>query len=377
MSIPTSGQAPTDVLNGDGPGPSANGRRNGLGSGCSEQGPALAAPGPYRQTPAGSLHFTRMLQSEWTKIRTVRSTMWSLIVMVVLIVGMAALLGATIDSPDDEGKDPTVVLALGGTVIAQIAAATLGVLTISAEYTTGMIRSTITAYPRRLTVLAAKSVVFGVLMFLVGLLACYLAFLVADGMFSRDVAADSTTREIVKGVLGCSTYLALLGLFSLGVGTMLRHSAGAITAVLGFVLVPTIFGGFIPGKFGEWVVVYSPTALLTKMVAPYGEVEGGMGGGLGPWPGMVLMACYASAALAGAAALIKSRDVCPGPRRSPDRPCPGGTSPQHHALGFVSPRPWRRSFRVSRLPSVPRLKRGSRVPRGRVAGARRRSGRHL
>jgi ABC-2 type transport system permease protein len=314
MAVPTPRQSPTGVLtgaedNGSARTPSANGRIDSRGSYDPEPPQTQGALGRYRQTPVSRPHFTRMLLSEWTKIRTVRSTMWSLIVMVVLIVGMAALLGATIDTPDDEGKDPTVSLALAGTVVAQIAAATLGVLTISAEYTTGMIRSTMTAYPRRIMVLAAKSVVFGLLMFVVGLVACSLAYLVADGMFSREVAADSTNREILKGVLGSATYLALLGLFSLGVGTMLRHSAGAVTAVLAIVLVPTIFGGLIPGKFGEWVVVYSPTALLTKMVAPYGDVEGGMAGGLGPWPGMILMTCYAAAALAGAATLIKSRDV--------------------------------------------------------------------
>ncbi|WP_436772249.1 ABC transporter permease [Yinghuangia sp. YIM S09857] len=315
MAIPTSKPAPpADAAPGaeaDGHThtSSANRRSNARGSHGADQQQSLVVPGLYGQEPVTGLHFTRMLRSEWTKIRTVRSTMWSLIVMVVLIVGMAALLGATIDTPDDEGKDPTVSLALAGAVVAQIAAATLGVLTISAEYTTGMIRSTMTAYPRRISVLAAKAVVFGILMFGVGLVACYLAFLVADGMFSRDVAAESTNREIVKGVLGTATYLALLGLLSLGIGTMLRHSAGAVTTVLAGVLVPTIFGRFIPGKVGDWVVGYSPTALLTKMVAPYGDVEGGMNGGVGPWPGMIVMACYAAAALVGAGVLIKSRDV--------------------------------------------------------------------
>ncbi|MCF2531415.1 ABC transporter permease [Yinghuangia soli] len=269
---------------------------------------AVPAQGLYQQAPTGSLHFTRMLQSEWTKIRTVRSTMWSLLVMVVLIVGLAALLGATVSDNDGSGNpDPSVSLALIGVMIAQIAAATLGVLTISAEYTTGMIRSTLTAYPRRITVLAAKSVVFGTLMFVVGLVACYLAYLVCDAVVASDVAGSSSGKEVVKGVVGSATYLALIGLFALGVGTMLRHSAGAITTVLGIMLVPSIFGGFIPGKFGDWVVDYSPMMLLIKMIAPADDAD--LGGGLGPWPGMILMACYAAAALVGAATLIKSRDV--------------------------------------------------------------------
>ncbi|MEU8136964.1 hypothetical protein [Streptodolium elevatio] len=277
---------------------------HGNGHGNGHYPPVPAPQGQYRHEHTGSLHFTRMLQSEWTKIRTVRSTMWSLIIMVVLIVGMAALLGGTVTN-EDESPDPSVSLSLIGVMIAQIAAASLGVLTISAEYTTGMIRSTLTAYPRRLTVLAAKTVVFGVLMFAVGLVACYLAYLIGDSMFPSDVVRDSTNKEVVKGVVGSATYLALIGLFSLGIGTMLRHSAGAITTVLGIMLVPSIFGGFIPGKAGEWVVNYSPMTLLINMVAPAGEIDSA----LNAWPGMLLMAGYAAAALVGAAALLKSRDV--------------------------------------------------------------------
>lgn len=267
--------------------------------------PGAQAQAQFQQPPTnGGLHFSRMLQSEWTKIRTVRSTAWSLVVMVVLIIGMAALLGATVNGTDDN-PDPSVSLSLIGVMIAQIAAASLGVLTISAEYTTGMIRSTLTAYPRRVTVLAAKAVVFAVLMFVVGLVACYLAYLIGDATLTRDVVVDSEGKDVVKGVVGSATYLALLGLFSLGIGTMLRHSAGAITTVLGIMLVPSIFGGFIPGKAGDWIVDYSPMSLLINMVAPSGEVDSA----LGPWPGMVLMAGYAAAALIGAASLLKARDV--------------------------------------------------------------------
>ncbi|UGQ14228.1 ABC transporter permease [Yinghuangia sp. ASG 101] len=281
-----------------GPGPAAYGPQG--------SAQAVATPASHYGPPTnnGGLHFSRMLQSEWTKIRTVRSTAWSLVVMVVLIVGMAALLGATVNGTDDS-PDPSVSLSLIGVMIAQIAAASLGVLTISAEYTTGMIRSTLTAYPRRVTVLAAKAVVFAVLMFVVGLVACYLAYLIGDATLTRDMVVDSEGKDVVKGVVGSATYLALLGLFSLGIGTMLRHSAGAITTVLGIMLVPSIFGGFIPGKFGDWVVNYSPMTLLINMVAPSGEVDSA----LGPWPGMILMAGYAAAALIGAAALLKARDV--------------------------------------------------------------------
>ncbi|MGA4542706.1 hypothetical protein ACPA54_22185 [Uniformispora flossi] len=257
----------------------------------------FGVPGPAHP------HFGRILLSEWTKIRTVRSTTWTLLVMAAIIIGMAAIVGGSANPNTD--PDTTVTLSLIGVMIAQIAAASLGVLTISAEYTTGMIRSTLTAYPRRVSVLAAKAVVFAAIMFVVGLVSCTLAFLLGDAMMASDVAREPTNSDIVRGLVGSAVYLALIGLFSLGIGTMLRHSAGAITTVLGLILLPSMFGGFVPGKLGEAISHYNPMNLLLKMIAGAGDV----GGKLEPWPGMLLMAAYAGAALLGGAVLLRSRDV--------------------------------------------------------------------
>lgn len=257
----------------------------------------FGAPGPAHP------HFGRIVLSEWTKIRTVRSTTWTLVVMVAIIIGMSAIVGGSANPNSD--PDTTVTLSLIGVMIAQIAAASLGVLTISAEYTTGMIRSTLTAYPRRVSVLAAKALVFAAIMFVVGLVSCFLAYLLGDAMMASDVAREPTNSDIVRGIVGSAVYLALIGLFSLGIGTMLRHSAGAITTVLGLILLPSMFGGFVPGKLGEAIAHYNPMNLLLKMIAGAGDV----GGKLEPWPGMLLMAVYAGAALVGGAVLLRSRDV--------------------------------------------------------------------
>lgn len=262
-----------------------------------------ARPAQFGAAGPAHPHFGRILLSEWTKIRTVRSTTWTLLVMVAIIIGMAAIVGGSANPSTD--PDTTVTLSLIGVMIAQIAAASLGVLTISAEYTTGMIRSTLTAYPRRVSVLAAKAVVFAAIMFVVGLVSCFLAYLLGDAMMASDVAREPTNSDIVRGIVGSAVYLALIGLFSLGIGTMLRHSAGAITTVLGLILLPSMFGGFVPGKLGEAITHYNPMNLLLKMIAGAGDV----GGKLEPWPGMLLMAVYAGAALVGGAILLRSRDV--------------------------------------------------------------------
>jgi ABC-type transport system involved in multi-copper enzyme maturation permease subunit len=259
--------------------------------------------------PQGPAHggggFGQILLSEWTKIRTVRSTIWTLAVMVILIVGLALIIGATAGRLDD--NDPNLGISLFGMLLAQIAAATLGVLTISAEYTTGMIRTTLTAAPNRLTVLTAKAVVFAGLMFVIGLVASLLAYAVGGALLSG--GQDPTNGELVKALIGGPLYLAVLGLLGLGLGVLLRHSAGAIAAVLGIILLPVIIGPIILNTvsegIGEGIVQYSPMNALTLLVLE----DGGDDALITAWPSLILVACYALVALVAGAWRLKSRDV--------------------------------------------------------------------
>jgi ABC-type transport system involved in multi-copper enzyme maturation permease subunit len=253
------------------------------------------------QVGGGSAGFGRVLLSEWTKIRTVRSTMWTLIVMVVLILGLGVLLAGTI-SPETD--DDYVAVALIGVIIAQLAAATLGVLTISAEYTTGMIRTTLTAYPHRLQVLAAKGVVFAGLMFVVGLITTALTAVLGKAMLTSRIGDSSADVDLFRSVVGSSLYLAVIGLFGLGLGVLLRHSAGAITALLGAILLPMIIGPFLPTSVGDKVMQYSPMFALGKLI---GGSDGE--GGPGPWPSLLLIAVYAAVVLIAGATRLRSRDV--------------------------------------------------------------------
>ncbi|MFI1381862.1 ABC transporter permease subunit [Embleya sp. NPDC020886] len=230
-----------------------------------------------------------------------RSTVWTLLVMVVLILGLGVLLGGV---ADPKVKDDYVSISLIGVMIAQIAAATLGVLTIAAEYTTGMIRTTLTAHPRRVRVLVAKGLVFAGLILVVALVANTLAAVIGDAMLTSRIG-DSAAKDsdFFRSVVGSSLYLAVIGLFGLGLGTLLRHSAGAITALLGIILLPMIIGPMLPSG-GDKLMQYSPMFALIKLIDGGGDT-----GGPGPWGSLLLIAVYAGIALIAGGVRLKTRDV--------------------------------------------------------------------
>jgi len=184
------------------------------------------------------------LAAEATKLRSVRSTVWTLVVVVVATVGIGALItSARIHrwnelSPRERlSLDPTTV-SLRGVFLAQLAIGVLGVLVISSEYTTGMIRTTFGAVPRRSLVLFAKAVTFAVVAFVVATAACFAAFLIGQSILSAKHANVALSDPgVLRAVVGAGTYLTLVGLLGLGLGTLLRRTAGAIATLFGLVLV--------------------------------------------------------------------------------------------------------------------------------------------
>ncbi|MGW1973889.1 ABC transporter permease, partial [Streptomyces tubercidicus] len=213
----------------------------------------IPAPQFSSAIPVQKAHLGHALASEWTKIRTVRSTMWTLGVMLVLILGinlMVATLGST-----GLVSDPVLAFGLFGVLLGQLCVITLGVLVVSSEYGTGMIRTTLTACPQRGRVLTAKAIVFFALSFTVTTVACVLSALMNYATFGgKPVEREFANPQLVVenglssasgaqwfgATVGVGLYVALLGLLSLAVGTLLRHSAGAITTMMGVVLLPLI-----------------------------------------------------------------------------------------------------------------------------------------
>ncbi|MEU3508387.1 ABC transporter permease [Streptomyces longwoodensis] len=212
-----------------------------------QQAPGQAPyPGYTSPIPVKRTHLGHAVASEWTKIRSVRSTMWTLGVYVLLVVGIglvtALLVAANASDGSLDGENP---LSMGffGLLLGSMCVITLGVLTTASEYGTGMIRTTTVACPSRGRVLAAKSIVFFAVAFLVTLVSTFLVAVVDTAVLTD--AREPSGSEWLKATVGVSLYLALLGLVSLAIGSVIRHSAGAITIMIGVLLAPLVIALFM------------------------------------------------------------------------------------------------------------------------------------
>ena len=277
-----------------------------------------ARPAPHIPTRTAALGFGGVLRSEWIKLRSLRSTVWSYIAVIVISLGMALLLTLTTatggeGAPDILGGSAEQQVGLFvqsstfGVFLTQLVVAVLGVLVMSGEYGTGMSRSTFTAVPRRLPVLAAKAAVLFVVTFLVGLVAMVGSYLVSTAVYAGyDVSASLADPDLFMPMLGASLYLALVAVFSLGVGFMVRSSAGGIGIVLALLLVvPTILQ-LIPADWAQDVHPYLLSMAGTNMFAP-AELTGTEV--LTAWQDLLVVLAWVSASLAGAAALLVKRDA--------------------------------------------------------------------
>jgi ABC-type transport system involved in multi-copper enzyme maturation permease subunit len=258
------------------------------------------------------------LRAEWVKLRTVRSTTWSLLTLAgvsVLFTVIASSESETEGGSSGMPVDNDLVLnSLTGIWFGQVAAAVLAVLAITSEYSTRMIRTTLAGNPRRRTLLTAKTVAVGAVVLVVGLATSVTCFYVGlwilrgngftyENGYSAPSLADGAT---FRAVAGTGIYLALLAVLSLGVGAIVRHTAGAITAVLALLLAPVIAIGFLPENLSEWVekVSLMPAGLAIQQTVQMEDMIP-----LGPWTGLGVVSAYAAAALVIALWLIAKRDA--------------------------------------------------------------------
>ncbi|MEV6836396.1 ABC transporter permease [Streptomyces sp. NPDC051133] len=274
--------------------------------------PGGSYPGYTSPIPVVRTHLGHALASEWTKIKSVRSTMWTLGVFVLLVVGIGLLAGAVVKShSSSESMSGQNALQLGffGLLLGSMCIITLGVLTTASEYGTGMIRTTMTACPSRVRVLAAKSIVFFALAFVVTLVTSGLVAMVQVSMLDGVGGAETPSGgEWMKATLGISLYIALLGLFSLLIGSVIRHSAGAITIMIGAVLAPLVIALFMASeslsKVREWLLEYSIPSQMSVFYDNSLSHSGPTG-----WDPLWIMLGLTAAAFAGAFALLQNRDV--------------------------------------------------------------------
>ncbi|WP_326596491.1 ABC transporter permease [Streptomyces sp. NBC_01803] len=284
------------------------------------------APGYASPIPVRATHLGHAIASEWTKIRTVRSTVWTLIIMFLLTVGVGLLYAGALSGEEYVGM-PLLAGGFFGLMFGQICVITLGVLVISSEYGTGMMRTTFTACPQRGRVLLAKALVFFLLAFTMTLIACALTGLIHSSMLGDQIlpsyAADDPFMEdsIEHGELvatgghwlgatvGAALYVSLLGLLGLAVGGLLRHSAGAITTMLGIVLLPLLTALFMVGESlastREKLIEYSPLNGLASLYRIPMEGDDSATG----WPLLGLLAAVTVAALVGAYVRLTTTDA--------------------------------------------------------------------
>ncbi|HZQ81950.1 MAG TPA: hypothetical protein VFB25_08245 [Gaiellaceae bacterium] len=253
----------------------------------------------------GRVTQARLFLSEWTKLRSVRSTVWSLLVAVVFTIGLSALVPAVRMHHLRPGEhiDNPLELTLAGIQLAQLAIGVLGVLVISAEYSTGMIRATMTAAPKRLAVLWAKAVVYGLTVLALMVPAAFIAFFIGHAILQpHGQAVAFGAAGVVRALVGAGLYLTVIGVFGLGLGAIVRNTAGGIALFAGIMFVLPPLMNVLPTSWNNAASPYLPLQAGERVL----QLQGGT---LSPWEGFGILCCYTVAALAIAAVLLKRRDV--------------------------------------------------------------------
>ncbi len=301
--------------------------------------------------PRGRAGFLGAMRSEFTKIRSVRSTYWTLLALMVASVGISAAVSWGQSGRPDRilhggggpgGPGPVISgqgghalriaaaqaaanvhanaasISLFGLLIGQLIIVVLGALVITSEYSTGMIRTSLSTMPRRGTVFAAKGVVFGLVALVVGLVTTFLSFFVGQAILGTGNAilpghTLSTTLSqpgVLRTVIGGGLFLAVTGLLSFGLGAILRHTAGAISAGIGLMFVLMILTNFLPGPpsgwFGQadidkWIPFFAGSHIWQSQLVGVNPFS--------PWVGFAVFCAYAAVAIAGGLVAFLRRDA--------------------------------------------------------------------
>ncbi|HWD51244.1 MAG TPA: hypothetical protein VG412_02500 [Acidimicrobiales bacterium] len=297
----------------------------------------LGAPTPFAiEQPPGRVGLRGAVAAEWTKLWSVRSTMWTLIATGVAVLGLCALSTGTV-SPSDIIDDPTR-RSLVGVFLGQLVFGVLGVLVMSAEYGTGTIRSTLSAVPRRPLVLTAKLLVFGVVAVVVSEILVFGAFALGQALLSANHAVGSSAAVaqkaqqlgvnvphsvqaalsggsaslgqpgVLRAVVGGGLYLAVLGLLALGLATIIRHTAGALSTFVGVVLVLPLIVQALPTSISNAIARYLPANIGLVLFSTHGTPDR-VGPAFSPWTGFALLVLYTVVILAIGCWVLVRRDA--------------------------------------------------------------------
>ena len=255
--------------------------------------------------------FLAATRAEWTKLRTVRSTVWALIFTVVSIVGLGPLLTALEVSRWEQrsvaevhGFDP-LLYSFAGINLAQLSIGVLGVLVMTSEYATGAIKLTFGATPQRGLLLGAKVATFSAVVAAVTVVSCFAAFFLCQALLAPKHANVSIGDPgVLRAVFGGAAHLILLGAIAVGVGAALRRTAGAVAVLFAVLLVVPGLVTLLPSPWNDDITKYLPSSAGVAMsaVVRFPNL-------LSPTGGLLVLCAYAAGTLLVAMALLRRRDA--------------------------------------------------------------------
>jgi ABC-2 type transport system permease protein len=259
--------------------------------------------------------FIGLLRAEWTKIRSVQSTIWSMLVFVVVAIGFSTLIASVIahdwNTPGNHPNharlltDPTVVIFGAGLGLGQLAICVLGVLVITSEYSTGSIRASVLAVPHRIPILAAKGLVWAALDLVISTVTVFAVFFITTAILHNHVSISLSGPGVTRAVIGAILYLTVLGLYGMAIGGLVRHTAGAIAIVIASVIVVPPLVSLIPGTIANHVHGYLPP-VAGLLVAQTSEQSGDV---LSAWQGFGVFCLWTAALLTACGWLLLQRDA--------------------------------------------------------------------
>src|SRR5215813_15065674 len=230
------------------------------------------APAPVLPPPSGRAGFGGTMRSEFTKIRSVRSTYWTLLVLLAVSIGIGAAICAgtaanwnQTSAADRATFDATQVSIAGLFYLGQLVIVVLGTIVLTAEYSTGMIRTSLTAMPRRITVYAAKALVFAVVALAVTLVAAFISFFLGQALLASTHASVTLSGpNVLRAVIGSALYVTLVGLFAFAAGAIFRHTAATITSIIGLLFVIPILAHLLPSSWYHDIVRWLPDSARSE-----------------------------------------------------------------------------------------------------------------
>jgi ABC-2 type transport system permease protein len=259
----------------------------------------------------GRAGYGGVIRSEFTKLKTVRSTWWTLLVLLVLSIGFSALICAVIKSnwhnmsASDKATFDATSTSLGGIgFLGPLVIAVLGALVITSEYSTGMIRTSLTVMPRRGQIFGAKAVVFGLATLVLAVVISFVSFFLGQALLG-DHSASLSHPGTMRAIIGTAIYVTLCGLLAYGIGVILRHTAGTITLVTGLLFVLPIIINLFPSSIHNAITRWLPTSAGNAISTTVGTNDHMFSA----WGEMAVLGVYVVVILIAGAMLFRTRDA--------------------------------------------------------------------